>query len=213
MTTETTKTLADAEIDAATPDELRAAYQSLREHHIAETTSLISRRDDLTRRRDAQFSKNMEHLAKAATLICRDEEVIARLVSENTCLSETIAKIFASRAAGPQESMATDCLSDVELTAWAERAGINRPSMAGLYLRLIVDELHERRDAEAIFVEVDRRFQATDCRTCDDQGADNCEDHQLLVRHWRSARAALCDLARLHRGYLRNLKITTDKHV
>ena len=66
-------------------------------------------------------------------------------------------------------------------------------------------ELLERRAAETIFVEIDRQFQEVDCRTCDDAGADNCEKHKLLVRQWRSARAALCDLARLHRGYLLSL--------
>jgi hypothetical protein len=73
------------------------------------------------------------------------------------------------------------------------------------FLRQIIDDLRERRTAETMFTEIDRQFQEVNCRTCDDAGADNCAKHKLLVQQWRSARAALCDLARLHRGYLQSL--------
>lgn len=257
--------LSDEQIEEASLDELRAAYRALRVHHIVETTALISRRDDLTRRRDEQIAKNNVQLVEgqklmeqANTIMRRDEEVIDRLGSENARLSEiidfmrnhyspiggrgcalcvyeegrfirpcalhrwddTAAKVLASRATDPderltgrnlfdcpnsEEAATLDHLSDGELAAWAERAGVYQETMEGSYLRLIVDELRERRSAEALFAEVDREFQGVDCATCDDEGADNCEKHKLLVRQWRSTRAALCDLARLHRGYLRSL--------
>jgi hypothetical protein len=256
--------LSDDQVEGASIDELRAAYRSLRAHHIAETTALIERRDDLTRRRDEQLAMASENLAKSQKLIeqadaivRRDEEVIDRLGSKNEQLTEiidfmrnhyspiggrgcalcvyeegrfirscalhrwddTAAMVLASRATDPDERITErnlfdstpedpstlDHLSDGELAAWADRVSLYQASLEGSYLRLIVDELRERREAEAIFAEVDRQFQALDCPTCDDQGADNCEAHKLLVRQWRSARAALCDLARLHRAYLRSL--------
>ena len=226
--------LSDEDVDRASIDDLRAAYRALRDHHIAETTALISRRDDLTRRRDAQLAKNQHVLTESQKLIERadaimtsDQETLDRLGTENARLSEiidymqnryspiggrscalcvyvegrfirpcalhrwedTTAKVLASRAADPEDPLTTDQLSDGELATWAAS----------------VDVHTERRDAELIFAEVDRQFQEVDCRTCDDEGADNCEVHKLLVRQWRSARAALCDLARIHRGYLRSL--------
>lgn len=132
----------------------------------------------------------------------------------------TVARVLASRAADPderltgrnlfdvantEEAATLDHLSDGELAAWADHAGVYQEALEGSYLRLVVDELRERRGAEALFAEVDREFQGVDCKACDDEGADNCQTHKLLVRQWRSTRAALCDLARLHRGYLRSL--------
>ena len=118
---------------------------------------------------------------------------------------DRVAKVLASRAGAADDPATLDYVSDDELTAWVGLAGIDEASMEGAYLRQIIDELRERRAAEAIFAEVDRKFQDVDCRTCDDTGADNCAAHKLLVRQWRSARAALCDLTRLHRGYLLSL--------
>ena len=121
------------------------------------------------------------------------------------CWDDTVAKILASRAADPEEPTAIDHLSNEELVAWAESTGIYQAPLERSYLRLIVDELRDRRDAEVLFAEVDRQFQEVDCPTCDDEGADHCETHQAIVRQWRSARAALCDLARIHRSYLLSL--------
>lgn len=123
-------------------------------------------------------------------------------IAETTTALISRRTVLASQANDPA---ATNYLTDDALIAWAARAGIYETPMEGSYVRQIVDELRERRAAEAIFVEIDRQFQEVDCRTCDDAGADNCERHKLLVRQWRSARAALCDLARLHRGYLLSL--------
>jgi hypothetical protein len=118
---------------------------------------------------------------------------------------DVTAKVLASRAADPEDPTAIDHLSNEELAAWAESVGLYQEQLEHSYLRLIVDELRDRRDAEVLFAEIDRQFQEVDCRTCDDEGADNCEEHQSIVRQWRSARAALCDLVRIHRSYLLSL--------
>jgi hypothetical protein len=118
---------------------------------------------------------------------------------------EIVPSLRAIRAADPADPEATDYLSDEELAAWAKRSGIYQASMEETYLRFILNELRERRDAEALFAEADRQFQQVDCRVCDDAGADNCEEHRSLLKRWRSTRAALCELARIHRGYLRSI--------
>lgn len=123
---------------------------------------------------------------------------------------DTAATIFASRAYDPAHEAPCTYLSDEALDAWVQSFDLYEESMAASYLRAIVDELRDRLDAEALFAEVDRQFQAVNCSRCDDAGADNCEEHKLLVRQWRSTRAALCDLARLHRGYLRNLSAPNE---
>ena len=140
--------LSDEDVERASLDNLRAAYRSLRDHHV------------------------------------------------------TAAKVLASRAADPEDPSTADHLTDEELATWAEGVNLYDESMKTSYLRMIVDELEDRRHAEVMFAEIDRQFQDVDCLTCDDEGADHCETHKTLVRQWRSARAALCDLARIHRSYL-----------
>ena len=115
---------------------------------------------------------------------------------------DVAAKVLATRAADPEDPTTADHLTDEELATWAEGVGLYHESMKTSYLRMIVDELEDRRHAEVMFAEIDRQFQDVDCPTCDDEGADHCETHKTLVRQWRSARAALCDLARIHRSYL-----------
>ena len=234
--------LSDEDVERASLDDLRAAYRTLRDHHIAETAALISRRDEFTRRRD-ELLKSPEDLTKTHTLVNRADEFIDRLGSENARLSEivdfmqndysplggrgcalcvyvdgqfvracalhrwedTAAKVLASRASDPEDPATADHLTDIELAAWAASVDLYDESMRTSYLRMIVDELEDRRHAEVLFAEIDREFQDVDCPTCDDGGADNCETHKAIVRQWRSARAALCDLARIHRSYLLSL--------
>jgi len=248
VTTETTNArhqeLSDEDVDRVSIDDLRTAYRSLRDHHIAETTALISRRDDLTRRRDEQLDMARENLTKTHKLVERADELIDRLGTENARLSEIVdymqnryspiggrscalcvyeegrfirscamhrwddvtAKVLTARAADPEDLDTTDHLSNEELAAWAESVGLYQEQLEHSYLRLIIDELRDRRDAEALFVELDRRFQdIVDCTACDDGGPDGCAEHKPLIRLWRNARSALCDLARIHRGYLLSL--------
>lgn len=247
MTIRAFQELSDEEVECSSIEDLRIAYRALREHHVAETSALLSRRDDLTRRRDEQLLKTNEHLAQSQKLIDRaetimrsDEQTIDHLGAENARLAEiidfmqnhyspiggrpcalcvyaegrvvrscalhrwqdTAAKVLASRAATSRADLP---LSDEELTAWAADIGLGDATLTGSYLGLVVDELRDRRAAEIFFAEIDREFQAVDCRTCDDVGADNCEPHAPMVKRWRSARAALCDIARFHRGYVQNL--------
>lgn len=116
------------------------------------------------------------------------------------------ATLCAERPADPTDPKTPDGLSDEELETWADANGIYEDAMKGTCLRMVVDELRERRDAEILFVELDRKFQdVVDCAACDDGGPDGCEDHKALIRSWRAARSALCDLARIHRGYLMSL--------
>lgn len=244
--------LSDEDVARATLDDLRAAYRSLRDHHVAETTALISRRDDITRARDEMLAKSAAQCAelqklvdRAELIMRRDEETIERLGEENARLAEVFdfmqnryspiggracalcvylggrfirpcavhrwddnlgAKVLAPRAADLEDLTTTDNLSDDELREWAARAGIYEEAMGGSYLRLVVDELRERRDAEVLFVELDRKFQdIVDCGGCAEGGPDGCRDHAPLIRSWRDARSALCDLARIHRGYLMSL--------
>lgn len=89
--------LTDDEVGQAPLEDLRAAYRSLRDHHVAETTALVGRRDDLTRRRDDLLAKNQTILAESQRLIAtastfmeRDEKVIDDLTKENARLSEII---------------------------------------------------------------------------------------------------------------------------
>jgi hypothetical protein len=196
--------LSDVEIDQTTIDDLRAAYRTLRDHHVAETTALISKHkglaqkyEDLSRRCEEMLAKSSNTLAVSRQLV----ERTATIVREDEKALDDAAKILASRAADPADLGTTDHLSDDELATWAEQTG----AQDGTYLRMVLDELRERRDAEVLFAEIDREFQSVDCETCDDEGADHCAEHAPIVKRWRSTRAALCDLARIHRGYLRSL--------
>lgn len=212
--------LSDEDISRATPDALRTAYRALRERHVTETTALASRRDDLTRRRDEQLAncheiieESQKLIERADTIMRNHEEVIDRLGAENVRLSralhhwtKTTANVLARRTADPEDPWATCHLSNEELFVWANRAGLYEDEMKGTCLRAIVDELRERREAEVLFVEIDRKFQGViDCVGCSDGGPDGCGDHKDLIRQWRAARSALCDLARIHRRYLMSL--------
>jgi len=75
--------------------------------------------------------------------------------------------------------------------------------MEGTYLRFAVDELSERRSAEARFAEVDQRLQAVECAECNKEPG-YCDDHEGLAIAWRLVRDELCEQARIHRGYLRD---------
>ena len=219
--------LSDDDVERASLDDLRAAYRSLRDHHIAETTALISRRDDLTRRRDELLTETNEDLTdRLGSENARLSEIVDFMQNHYSPLGgrgcalcvyvdgrfvracalhrweDTAAKVLASRAADPEDPTTADHLTDRELAAWAASVDLYHESMKTSYLRMIVDELEDRRHAEVMFAEIDRQFQDVDCATCDDEGADHCETHKALVRQWRSARAALCDLARIHRSYL-----------
>ena len=310
--------LSDADVAAASIDDLRAAYVALREHHIAEASALISRRDDLTRRRDEQLAKSQALIDRGEEIIRTDGEIIDRLGEENKRLGEEhrrlseiiefmqnrysplggracalcvydegrfvracamhrwnmerddhvpatqndgwqacdrehrappcedpgcyceehafkadeiapglghlvragaiaastsitigdhiIPALRAVRAADPRDPTTEPHLSAAELAAWAKQCGVDQFMMEETFLRYIFDELHERRDAESLFVELDRRFQdIVDCTACSTSGPDGCEEHEGLIQSWRHARSTLCDLARIHRGFMQSL--------
>ena len=205
--------LSDEDVERTSLDDLRAAYRSLRDHHVAETAALISRRDAETIDRlgaeNARLSKIVDFMqnhysplgGRGCALCVYEDGRFVRACALHRW-EDTAAKVLASRAADPEDPSTADHLTDEELAAWAESVGLYHESLKTSYLRMIVDELQDRRVAEVMFAEIDREFQDVDCPTCDDEGADNCEEHTMLVRQWRSARAALCDLARIHRSYL-----------
>jgi hypothetical protein len=253
--------LSDDEIDDAPIDDLRAAYRTLREHHIAETTALDSRREDLARRCDELSRKCEEMLAKSSRTLTASQQLVERTASILRDDEGIVAKVLAPRAVAPTDLAMTDHLSDKELTAWAEQAGVYSEKLRDTYLRLALDELRERRDAEVFFVEADRALQAVECEACTAMSASDprrvtradikeirsllvhrpvepnastlasfwllgagyierllteietlmsptprcCEEHQDLLKRWRITREALCELARIHRGYLRSL--------
>ena len=108
-----------------------------------------------------------------------------------------------TRSADPANPTTTDRLTDEELASWARNCRIDEKSMEGTYLRFLVDELQDRRAAEAAFAEVDDRFQALECEACDDlSGSRLCPEHEVLAKQWRRARDELLEQARIHRGYL-----------
>lgn len=314
--------LSDEDLERASLEDLRVAYRSLREHHVAETIALLARRDDITKRRDdliargrQQIEEMQKLIERASVIMQRDEEAIDRLGSENARLSEIVdfmrnhysplggrgcalcvyeegrfirpcaihrwydelrerqksvsnaarsdgymgcsrthaappcedpacyceehahkadqilpglgdfirrgavgpelwieindqilPPLRATREADPADPRTPDRPSDDELIAWANRAGIYQPSMDGTYFRFVLDEIRERRDAEKVFVDLDRQFQnILDCTACDDGGPDGCKEHKPLIRAWRDARSNLCEQARVHRGYLLSL--------
>jgi hypothetical protein len=73
--------------------------------------------------------------------------------------------------------------------------------MEGSNLRLIVDEVCERRAAEATFAEIDRRYQELECADCDNALPGFCPEHAPLARAWRRAKEDFLDQMRIHRGY------------
>src|SRR5207244_8897919 len=68
--------LTDDQINQAFPDELRAAYRSLRDHHAAETTALIARRDDLAKRCEDNLAKSQEVLAACQKLLAHADGIM-----------------------------------------------------------------------------------------------------------------------------------------
>lgn len=118
---------------------------------------------------------------------------------------DTAGKLLASRAADPADPTTTNYLSDAELAAWMDRTDLKQAALMGTYLRLILDELRERRDAEAMFVDVDLQLQRlVDCEACADDTHGSSDEHRAILKRWRIAQSALCALARIHRGYLRS---------
>ena len=114
-----------------------------------------------------------------------------------------VPPLRALRAADPADPRTPDRLTDEELASWARNCRIDEKSMEGTYLRFLVDELQDRRAAEAAFAEVDDRFQALECEACDDlSGSRLCPEHEVLAKQWRRARDELLEQARIHRGYL-----------
>jgi hypothetical protein len=213
--------LSDEEVDRATLDDLRVAYRSLRDHHVTETTALVSRRDDLTRRRDDLLARNQQVLTqsqqlieRASTIMQSDAANLDRLGSENARLTEivdTAAKLLASRVADPTNPTMPDYLSDDELATWLDRAGLACAALEGTYLRLVLDELRERRDAEAMFVDADLQLQRiADCEACAENMHGTDHEHRAILKRWRIAQAALCALARIHRGYLISVSVPSE---
>lgn len=210
--------LSDEDVARASLDEMRVAYRSLRDHHVAETSALISRRDDLTRRRDEQLAKSNETLGKYQKLIeqadeimRRDEEVIDRLGDENAKLNKIIAdqrvavlhvpssnhsgKFKGERQPLKREPSTVPKLTSAEANGWQACAHVHAAPPCE-DPECYVDELRERRDAEVLFIEIDRRFQdVVDCAACDEGGPDGCREHETLIRAWRNARSALYEHA------------------
>ncbi len=114
---------------------------------------------------------------------------------------QVVPALRAIRTADPADPKTPFRLSNEELMSWADRVGVYRAPMEETYIRLVVDEIRERRAAEAAFAEIDRRFQDLDCGACD-AGPGYCAEHAGLARQWRGAREDLLDEARIHRGYL-----------
>lgn len=114
-----------------------------------------------------------------------------------------VPPLRAFRAADPAHPRTPDRLTDEELAAWADHCGIFEKTMEGTYLRFLVDELQDRRAAEAAFAEFDEPLQALECEACEDlSGPRLCPEHEVLAKQWRRARDELLEQARIHRGYL-----------
>ena len=136
--------------------------------------------------------------------------VRAGAIAANTSITigdHIIPALRAVRAADPRDPTTEPHLSAAELAAWAKQCGVDdQPAMEETFLCYIFDELRERRDAESLFIELDRRFQdIVDCTACATSGPDGCEEHEGLIQSWRHARSALCDVARIHRGLMQSL--------
>lgn len=187
--------LSDTDVDRASNEALRAAYRSLRDHRGAETSAEIMEDDARTLARLSEIIDFMRNhyspIGGRSCALCVYEE--GRFIrSCKVHLWEDAAKrIFATRADAPDDPTTTDHLSDRELFVWANRAGLYEDDLRDTCVRLIVDELRDRRAAEAIFVELDRQFQdIVDCDGCSRGGPDGCTEHEDLIRAWRNARRA-----------------------
>ncbi len=190
--------LSDIEIDQAQIDDLRDAYRTLRAHHVAETTALISKHKGLAQKYEELSRRCEEMLAKSSHTLATSRQIV----------ESAVAILFAPRAADPADPKTFDHLSDEELTTWAKQAGIYREDMVSTYLRMVVDELRERRDAEAMFVDADLQLQRiAGCEMCAGNMHDTADEHCAIIKRWRIAQGALCALARIHRGYLRRLSV------
>ena len=194
--------LSDDTIDRQTISDLRAAYRTLRDHHVAETTALISRSNDLARRCADLTQRCDKMLAKSKNALAASQQLVERTAA----IVRNSEEVFAARAADTADLRTCDHLSDEELVAWATRAGVYNATMTTTYLRMVIDELRERRDAEAMFADADLQLQRiASCETCAEDTHATDDEHRAIVRRWRIAQGALCALVRLHRGYLRSL--------
>ena len=190
--------LSDEDVQRATADELRAAYHALRDHRAAEAAE-SARLAEIV---DYMTNRYSPLGGRGCALCVYDNGTFVRPCALHRW-EDVTAKVLARRTADPEDPSFESHLSEPELTAWIASIGIDDPHLEGTSLRAVFDELRERRAAELLFVEVDRQLQdVVDCTDCDDGGPDGCAEHHGLIRQWRNARSALCDLARIHRCYL-----------
>jgi len=89
--------LSDIEVNQASLEDLRIAYRALRDHHVTETTALVTLRDDLVKRCEDKLTKSQQILTvgqdlltSADAIMRRDSETIDQLSAENARLSEII---------------------------------------------------------------------------------------------------------------------------
>jgi hypothetical protein len=89
--------LSDDEVAQTSLEKLQAAYRSLRDHHVAETTALVEGRAVFAKRCDEALAKTKRLLvwsqgllAHGTAIMRRDEAEISNLRSENARLSEII---------------------------------------------------------------------------------------------------------------------------
>lgn len=190
--------LSDEDVQRAPADELRAAYRALRDHRAAEAAE-SARLAEIVGYMTDRYSPLG---GRGCALCVYDDGRFVRPCAVHRW-EDVTAKVLARRTADPEDPSFETHLSEAELAAWTASAAIDEPHLEGTNLRAVLDELRERRDAELLFVEVDRQLQdVIDCTACDDGGPDGCAQHHGLIWQWRNARSALCDLARIHRGYL-----------
>lgn len=177
--------LSDEDVARASVDDLRAAYVSLREHHVAETTALLSRRDDLTRRRDEIHAETQRLLERAEAIMRSDEQTIDRLGADNARLSEVID--FMRNHYSPIGARAC-ALCVYEEGRFVRPCGLHRWD----------DDLAKIRHAEDIaFARVDEQMvQILGCGACEREPGTLCDLHAQLTLRWVAARDALCDRAR-----------------
>ena len=177
--------LSDEDLDRASIEELRAAYRSLREHHVAETTALLSRRDDVTRRRDEIHAETQKLLERAEAIMRSDEETIDRLGADNARLSEIID--FMRNHYSPLGGRGC-ALCIYEEGRFLRPCALHRWD----------DDLEKIRHAEDIaFARVDEQMQQVlGCTACERQPGQLCDLHAQLTLRWIAARDALFDRAR-----------------
>jgi hypothetical protein len=187
-----------AERDDAPPrDSYQAGYQACDRQHRAPSCKDPGCYCEEHASKADEIAAGLGHLVRAGAIAVCTSITIGEYIIPSLC---------ALRTADPRDPTTEPHLSAAELATWAKACGVDQPAMEDTFLRYIFDELRERRDAESLFVELDRRFQdIVDCESCSTSGPDGCEEHEGLIRSWRHARSALCDLARIHRGYMMSL--------